>query len=110
MSEEEIYVKTYDLVTGEIMIGNVNHIVDENKKIECWRGTDEYRFENEENFNKIKSNTMIWDKRRKRYVFAYGEKMSSGCACFSTIVIDTSNYLSTLLVDDEKVKYCWDWD
>ena len=51
---------------------------------------------------------MIWDKRNKRYVMSYTDDRYNGYACFSTIVIDKSEYLNTLLVDNEKVKYSWE--
>lgn len=107
--EKELYVKTYDLCTGEIKIGDVQCIYDEDKNIDCWRGIDEFYYKGKEEVIKIKTNTMIWDKRNKRYVMSYNEDRYNGCACFSTIVIDKSNILETLLVDEEKVKYCWSW-
>ena len=104
---KKLYVKTYNLCTGEIKIGNVNHIYDKDKIIDCWSGTNKFYYKDEEPII-IEDNTMIWDKRNKRYVMSYTDDRNNGYACFSTIVIDKSEYLNTLLVDNEKVKYSWE--
>ena len=103
--KEGYYVKTYELNTGEIAIGRIDNIFSKNKEIYCWRGIDELCYEEKEDFIRILPNTIIWDKSNRRYVFAYRESMMEGYACFSTIVIECSPYLETLLVNDEKVKY-----
>ena len=102
-----MYVKTYDLVTGEIKIGNVQKIIDEDKIISCWKGPDEFKYENEENTIKIEGNTLIWDKFNRRFVFAYEKDFSKGFACFSTVVIECSEFLENLLTNNEKVQFCW---
>lgn len=109
MSDKELYVKTYDLCTGKIAIGNVNCIYDEDKLINCWTGTNKFCYENEKESKIIENNTMIWDKRNKRYVMSFNEERYHGYACFSTIVINKSEDLSTLLVSDEKIKFYWEW-
>lgn len=99
------YVKTYNLCTGKIQIGNICNIITKDKEIDVWSGTNEYRYEDEKKYRTIKPNTIIWDKRNKRYVFAYYDEMMKGHACFSTVVVDTCEDLSCLLINDEKVEY-----
>lgn len=104
MEQQDYYVKTYDLNSGEISIGNILHRVDTDLDVHCWRGVNEFHYEGAD-WIEIEPNTLIWDKSDRRYVFAYGEDMKSGHACFSTIVIDTSEWLETLLVNDEQVVF-----
>ncbi len=97
------YVKTYNLCTGEISIGIIKHIFNKNKKIECWRGSNEFKYINEP-FNKIKFNTAIWDKKEQRWVFHY----DNSCACFSTIIVDACPryaVMHRLYINKEKVTY-----
>lgn len=97
-------VKTYELNTGEIAIGEIEHILDKNVKIECWRGTNELMYSGSKKWITILPNTIIWDKRNKRYVFKYYDEE---CACFSTIVVDCcspNNAMWRMLVDNEKIK------
>ena len=98
------YVKAYNLCTGEIIISKVSHIERRNKKIECWRGNKEFKYENEEEFREIKAYTAIWDKRNMRWVF----KLPREEACFSTIVVDNCKWIDRLLINDEKVTYDFD--
>lgn len=106
--KEKLYVKTYCLSDGEIAIGRVEHTLAEDKEIVCWSGVNRLWYKDEEEPRIIKPNTLIWNKKENRYVFAYCGKMRKGYACFSTIVVNASEYLETLLIDDEKVKYYWD--
>lgn len=98
------YVKTYDLCTGEICIGIVEHIYNKDKDIDCWRGSDEFCYKGEP-FKKIKSNTAIWDRKGRRWVFKFYDPH---CACFSTIIVDACPehaVMYRLCIDGEKVKY-----
>lgn len=97
-------VKTYDLCTGEIEIGQIEYILDKDVEIECWRGTNELKYEGEKDFITIQPNTIIWDKRNRRYVFKYYDEE---CACFSTVVLDCCSEdvaIHRLIVNNEKVK------
>lgn len=98
------YVKTYDLCTGKINIGIIEHIYNKDKDIECWRGSDEFRYKGEP-FKKIKSNTAIWNKKEQRWVFKYYDPH---CACFSTIIVDACPEYAAmyrLCINNEKVTY-----
>lgn len=97
-------VKTYCLSDGEIAIGQIEHILDLDKEIECWRGAWELKYEGEKGFRTIKSNTIIWDKRERRYVFKYFDISTS---CHTTIVVDSCEpdvALWRMTVSGEKIQ------
>lgn len=98
------FVKTYDLCDGRIEIGRIDNIINEDKIIDCWSGCNALRFRNEE-YITFEKNTIIWNKKKSRWVFYYA---NYGEACFSTIVVDVSEYLESLLIDNEKVIYHFD--
>ena len=100
-----LYVKTYDICSGEVSIGNVLHQRKSEVPICSWTGTRGLVYEGEEDVQNIEPNTLIWDETNKRHVFAYGDDIDEGVACFSTVVVDMSPYLENLLIDDERVKY-----
>ena len=97
------YVKTYDLCTGEIVISKTSFVINEDEYINVWRGNSEFKYKNGKQV-KIKPYTAIWDKLHYRFVF----KLPRLEACFSTIIVNASEYLETLLADNEKVTYDFD--
>ena len=96
-------VKTYNLVTGELAIGQINGIFRKSKNIICWRDSDELQYEGEKNWTKIPEGTAIWDKLNMRWVFKH--KDTNEQACFSTIIVNACDYddIELLYVDNEKI-------
>lgn len=100
------YVKVYDLCTGEITISIISFVEKRDKKIECWSGINEFRYEGEEEKRIIKPYTAIWDKRNMRWVFS----LPRDYACFSSVIVDNCNWIERLLISGEKVTYDFDND
>lgn len=75
--------------------------MNKNKVIQSWQGTNSLTYKNGKNIT-FEKNTIIWDKEETRWVFYYGKPYN---ACFSTVVVNASEYLECLLVDNEKVSY-----
>lgn len=97
-------VKTYDLCTGEIAIGEIEHILDKDVEIEVWAGTDILVYKDEEEKTQILNNTIIWDKDNKRYVFKHW--CDDDMACFSTVVLDACTpdvAIHRMVISDEKI-------
>ncbi len=87
--EKGMYVLTQGIgpYKHEIEVGIIQNIMDEDKKITCWRGTDELEYEDSMEFITIPEYTAVWVKDEDYWVFRFEE---DGTSCCSTQIIAAS--------------------